>query len=139
MNGSTIENFLLRFRSTIFMRTVLSFMIASKPDVSAELVLDLLAFASLFPASQFENPYYFDNVLCCLPVCSCTKLSFLLRRTWGIFIFQLSVYRGIHFRFSHPSLECPVLTEHVANAKFLLLFVTHVMCSVSRAFDLYTF
>jgi hypothetical protein len=55
----SIENFLPRFRSTIFMRTEVSFMIACKPDVSAELVLGLFAFASLFPASQFENPYYF--------------------------------------------------------------------------------
>jgi hypothetical protein len=59
MDGSTIENFLPRFRSTIFMRTEESFMTARKPDVSAELVLELLAFASLFPAPQFASPYYF--------------------------------------------------------------------------------
>jgi len=62
-------------------------MIASKPDVGAELVLDLLAFASLFPASQFEIPYYFNNVMCYLPVCSCLKLSFLLRRR-GVYLFS---------------------------------------------------
>jgi len=59
MNGSTIENFLPRFRSTIFVRTEVSFMIARKPDISAKLVLGLLVFASLFPASKFEKPYYF--------------------------------------------------------------------------------
>lgn len=59
MDGSTIENFLPGFRSTIFMRTEVSFMTAREPDVSAELVLGLLDFAGLFPASQFENPYYF--------------------------------------------------------------------------------
>jgi hypothetical protein len=59
MDGSTIENILPPFISTIFMRTEESFMTARKPEVSAELVLDLLVFASLFPASQFENPYYF--------------------------------------------------------------------------------
>lgn len=41
------------------MRTEASFMTARKPEVSAELVLGLHTFASSFPASQFENPYYF--------------------------------------------------------------------------------
>jgi hypothetical protein len=58
MDGSTIEIFLPRFRSTIFMGTEESFMTARKPDVSSELVLGLLAFASLFPAPQFARPYY---------------------------------------------------------------------------------
>jgi len=59
MDGSAIENIFPPFISTIFMHTEKSFMTARKPDVSAELVLGLFVFASLFPASQFENPYYF--------------------------------------------------------------------------------
>ena len=35
-------------------------MIACKPDVSAGLVLGLLAFESLFPASQFKKPVLFQ-------------------------------------------------------------------------------
>ena len=80
MDGSTIENFLPPFRSAIFMRTEVPFMTARKPKVSAELVLGLLAYASLFPASQYENPYYLKNVIFYLPVWSCTKLPLLLRR-----------------------------------------------------------
>jgi hypothetical protein len=61
------------------MRTEVPFMTARKPDVSAEFVLGLLASQACSQRHNLKTRIISNKVMCYLPVCSCTKLSFLLR------------------------------------------------------------